>query len=68
MVKFKRGMRKINNTVVDLVMKKIESTDLSNPGSRSKLYSWLNGVATPEKNPELKAEILRIRQEIQNMG
>lgn len=68
MVKFKRGMRKINNAVVDLVMKKIENTDLSNPGARSKLYGWLNGVATPEKNPELKAEIMRIRQEIQKMG
>ena len=68
MVKFRRGMRKINGPVVDLIMERIEKTDLSNPGSRSKLYSWLNGVATPEKNPELKAEILRIRQEIQNMG
>lgn len=68
MVKFKRGMRKINNNVVDLVMNKLENTDLSNPGARSKLYSWLNGVATPEKNPELKAELLRIRREIQNMG
>ena len=68
MVKFKRGMRKINNAVVDLIMNKIESTDLSNPGARSKLYSWLNGVATPEKNLELKAEILRIRQEIQNIS
>lgn len=67
MVKFKRGMRKINSSVVDLVTEKIESMDLSNPSSRSKLYSWLNGFATPEKNPELKAEILRIRQEIKNM-
>jgi len=68
MVKFKRNMRKINKSVVDLVMNKIENTDLSNPSSRSKLYSWLNGVAIVEKNPELKADILRIRREIQNMG
>lgn len=68
MVKFKRGMRKINGPVVDLIMKRIEKTDLSNHGARSSLYSWLNGVATPEKNPELKAEILRIRHEIQNMS
>lgn len=68
MVKFKKGMKKINGPVVDLIAKRIEKTDLSNHVARSNLHSWLNGVATPEKNPELKAEILRIRHEIQNMG
>lgn len=68
MVKFKAGMKKINRDVVELIESKIEKTDLSHPSSRSRLHSWLNGVATAEKNPELKAEILRIRREINKMS
>lgn len=67
-LKFKKGMRTINKAVVDMVMDKIESTNLENSNSASKLASWLNGVATCECNPELKFELKRLRQLIQQIG
>lgn len=67
-LQFKKGMRTINTAVVDMVMEKIESTDLTHSISKSKLVSWLNGVATCERNHELKVELKRLRQLIQQMG
>ena len=68
MPKFKRGVEKINKPVVRMVKEKIDSTNLDDYSSRTKLVSWINGVAVPEKNPELKSELLRLRREISSYG
>ncbi len=51
--------------VAELITKKLKSTNPNNHAELSNLASWLNGVATPEKNPDAKHEILTLRSMVQ---
>ena len=53
-----------NKAVAELVTNKLKSTNWDNPQDLSKLASWLNGVITPEKTPDVKKQLQLLRQEV----
>lgn len=58
-------MHRHNKNVAVLITNKLKSVNQRHPNEITKLISWLNGVATPETNPDVKKEILTIRAVIQ---
>jgi len=50
--------------VAELITAKLKETNWDHQLSVQKLYSWLNGVAVPETNKEVKDEILNLRAKV----
>lgn len=48
--------------VAVMITDKLKETNWENTRSLEHLYSWLNGVATPETSKEVKDQILNLRQ------
>lgn len=61
-------MHRHNKAIAVMITNKLKSTNPDNPSDLSKLVGWLNGVATPEKNPDMKREIMNLRSTVQHYG
>lgn len=62
--KVSRIVHKHRKPVAEMITTRLKSTNFENKVERTKLVSWLNGVAVPETNDDVRREILKLRKEV----
>lgn len=65
-LKVSRIVHKHSKVAADLLTKKLKATDWNNQLEVSNLISWINGIAIPEKNKDVKQLILKVRSKVQD--